>query len=71
MVRISVYTAAVNPSLHTPPQSNSKQPSDAPLAAPRLEFAELSNGRREVFIEHAGQVYRLSLTALNKLILTK
>jgi hemin uptake protein HemP len=70
MVRISVYTVPVNPSLHTPPQSSSR-PTDAAVAAPRLAFADLSSGRREVFIEHAGQVYRLSLTALNKLILTK
>lgn len=60
----------MNPSHDTPPQSHGR-PSDAPLTAPRLAFAELSSGRREVFIEHAGQVYRLSLTALNKLILTK
>jgi len=36
-----------------------------------VAYAELSGGRREVYIEHAGQVYRLSLTAQNKLILTK
>jgi len=36
-----------------------------------VAFAELASGRREVHIEHAGQVYRLSLTAQNKLILTK
>lgn len=70
MVRISVYTGGVNPSLDTPPQHRSP-PADAPVTAPRLAFADLSNGRREVFIEHAGQVYRLSVTALNKLILTK
>jgi len=36
-----------------------------------LPFAQLSGGAREVLIEHAGQVYRLRLTAQNKLILTK
>ncbi|MDO8275043.1 MAG: hemin uptake protein HemP [Serpentinimonas sp.] len=42
-------------------------------AAPvrRLSFAQLSAGAREVRIEHAGQDNRLSLTAQNKLILTK
>ncbi|MBX3608495.1 MAG: hemin uptake protein HemP [Hydrogenophaga sp.] len=43
----------------------------AAATPPRVPFAELSSGRREVYIEHAGQVYRLSLTAQNKLILTK
>lgn len=60
----------MNPAPDTPSQSPGR-PKDAPSTAPRLAFAELSSGRREVFIEHAGQVYRLSLTALNKLILTK
>jgi len=34
-------------------------------------FTELSAGQRTLLIEHAGQVYRLSLTGQNKLILTK
>jgi len=37
----------------------------------RLPFAQLSAGARELLIEHAGQLYRLRLTAQNKLILTK
>jgi hemin uptake protein HemP len=32
---------------------------------------ELLQGRREVLIEHAGQVYRLRLTSAHKLYLTK
>jgi hemin uptake protein HemP len=59
----------VNPPVPTPPVLSA--PAQAPGAIPRVAFAELSGGRREVFIEHAGQVYRLSLTAQNKLILTK
>ncbi|MCU0931057.1 MAG: hemin uptake protein HemP [Serpentinimonas sp.] len=39
--------------------------------AAQVSFAQLSRGHREVYIEHAGQWYRLSLTAQNKLILTK
>jgi hemin uptake protein HemP len=70
MVRISVYTAPVNPSLHTPSPSSART-TDTPINAPRLAFADISSGRREVYIEHEGQVYRLSVTALNKLILTK
>jgi hemin uptake protein HemP len=60
----------VNP--NAPPPSVISAPAAAPApAAPRVAFVDLSSGRREVYIEHAGQVYRLSLTAQNKLILTK
>lgn len=60
----AVNAAPPPPPAHTPTLS-------APAAALRVAFAELSSGRREVYIEHAGQTYRLSLTAQNKLILTK
>lgn len=33
--------------------------------------AELMQGRREVWIEHGGEMYRLRVTALGKLYLTK
>ena len=69
MVRICVYTGGVTPNQPSPPTATASVPS--PVPAPRVPYAELSGGRREVFIEHAGQVYRLSLTAQNKLILTK
>ncbi|MBL0917454.1 MAG: hemin uptake protein HemP [Hydrogenophaga sp.] len=69
MVRICVYTCCVNPNTSPPPTITT--PASAQAPAPRVAFAELSGGRREVYIEHAGQVYRLSLTAQNKLILTK
>ena len=51
--------------------------STAPLpvvsaAAPikRISSAGLMDGGRELEIEHAGRVYRLRVTQLNKLILT-
>jgi hemin uptake protein HemP len=69
IVRICFYTAHVNPNAPTPPTPSA--PAKAPASIPQVAFAELSSGRREVYIEHAGQVYRLSLTAQNKLILTK
>ncbi len=69
MVRICVYTGGVNPNTSPPPSLTA--PANAQAPAPRVAYAELSGGRREVYIEHAGQVYRLSLTAQNKLILTK
>lgn len=69
IVRIYVYTAAVNPS--APPPMPLTAPVAVQASAPRVAYAALSGGRREVYIEHAGQVYRLSLTAQNKLILTK
>jgi hemin uptake protein HemP len=56
---------------NTPPSAALAVPVQASVQAPRVAFTELSSGRREVYIEHAGQVYRLSLTAQNKLILTK
>lgn len=36
----------------------------------RISSAGLMEGGREVEIEHAGRVYRLRVTQLNKLILT-
>jgi len=56
--------------LPTPPS----RPAPVPVAIPtppRLNSESLFGGRREIEIEHAGQVYRLRLTALGKLILTK
>lgn len=32
---------------------------------------EILQGRREILIEHAGQIYRLRLTSAHKLYLTK
>jgi hemin uptake protein HemP len=41
------------------------------LANNRIESRDLFGGGREVVIAHGGETYRLRLTALNKLILTK
>jgi len=41
------------------------------LSNNRVESRDLFAGTREVTIAHAGAVYRLRLTAQNKLILTK
>lgn len=41
------------------------------LVGNRLESRELFIATREITIGHAGDVYRLRLTAQNKLILTK
>jgi len=38
---------------------------------PRIPIEHLLKGGREVIILHAGQEYRLRLTASNKVILTK
>ena len=52
-------------------------PNAAPAAAPqasqplrRFTTAGLMQDQREVEIEHAGRIYRLRITQLNKLILT-
>lgn len=41
------------------------------LSGNRLESRELFVGTKEITIGHEGEIYRLRLTALNKLILTK
>jgi len=55
------------------PATPSTPPTPAPIQVPavQVQFGQLSGGRRDVFIEHDGQHYKLSLTAQNKLILTK
>ncbi|MEG0822642.1 MAG: hemin uptake protein HemP [Burkholderiaceae bacterium] len=40
-------------------------------SVPTLSSQQLFRGRREVVIRHAGEDYRLRITRLNKLILTK
>ncbi|WP_338765456.1 hemin uptake protein HemP [Massilia sp. METH4] len=54
-------------------QANQTKPAPAPRQpAPvrRLTTAGLMQDQREVEIEHAGRIYRLRITQLNKLILT-
>jgi hemin uptake protein HemP len=36
-----------------------------------VQSADLFEGRRELFISHAGEIYRLRLTRKNRLILQK
>jgi hypothetical protein len=40
-------------------------------STPRLRSDDLFGARREIEIEHAGAIYRLRLTSLGKLLLTK
>ncbi|UUX97010.1 hemin uptake protein HemP [Aquabacterium sp. J223] len=70
----------MQPCLSTPPLVRSRpegaaQPADARSAddagPPCWRSDDLLHGGREVHIAHAGSVYRLRLTALGKLILTK
>jgi hemin uptake protein HemP len=51
----------------------SKSPHDSPDAGqtPVFDVRELLGGGREVIILHAGERYRLRVTANDKLILTK
>jgi hemin uptake protein HemP len=46
-------------------------PARAPAAAPRWKSEDLLQGAREVEIEHDHHTYRLRVTSLGKLILTK
>ena len=41
------------------------------VTIPAVESAALLQGRRELMIRHGAELYRLRLTASNKLILTK
>lgn len=51
-----------------PSQASTPPP---PLARKRINSQALLGNDREIEIEHAGQLYRLRLTSLGKLILTK
>lgn len=60
--------------MQTPAHAHPATHRGAPAPSPSERawtFTELSAGQRTLLIEHAGQVYRLSLTGQNKLILTK
>lgn len=46
-------------------------PAQRPAAAPLLRSSELFGVHKEILIEHQAQLYRLRLTSLGKLILTK
>lgn len=56
----------------TPYFSKNKTPQDLDSANPiRVTSEQLLAGRRELFIEHGGDSYRLRVTNKGKLILTK
>lgn len=56
----------------TPPSPAAPRPAPATLPPqPVLRSEQLFGGAQEVLIEHRGAVYRLKLTSLGKLILTK
>lgn len=55
-----------------PPPPAAPRPVPAPIPSqPVLRSEQLFGGAHEVLIEHRGSVYRLKLTSLGKLILTK
>ncbi|MBI3730411.1 MAG: hemin uptake protein HemP [Burkholderiales bacterium] len=41
-----------------------------PKEIPRIKSGDLMQQKRELEIDHAGRIYRLRITQLNKLILT-
>jgi hemin uptake protein HemP len=51
--------------------AHSETPRPAVPVPPRVSSRELLGRNRELEIEHAGALYRLRLTSLGKLILTK
>lgn len=59
--------------IDTSPSSNSGSPSrrSIDIVSNRIESRDLFVGTKEITIGHEGEAYRLRLTALNKLILTK
>ncbi|MFG6447021.1 hemin uptake protein HemP [Roseateles sp. BYS180W] len=61
----AVGSLAAAPSTHP----HERAPSLAPKR--RLSSETLLGGEREIEIEHSGALYRLRLTSLGKLILTK
>lgn len=60
---------SVNNSSATPSVGRSLR--QVALRENRFDSAELFSGTREIIINHGDEIYRLRLTASNKLILTK
>jgi hemin uptake protein HemP len=48
-----------------------KARAETPPSAPVIESDKLFQGKREIFIDHQGERYRLRITRKNKLILQK
>lgn len=61
----------VEPNSTTPRDGVAPWLASAPEAVRRLRSEALLDGAREVEIEHQGAIYRLKVTSLGKLILTK
>jgi hemin uptake protein HemP len=59
---------ATPPAIAARPAASAAAHVTAPVK--RISSAGLMDGGREVEIEHAGRIYRLRVTQLNKLILT-
>ena len=53
------------------PDTGAQQPAPAALPPLVLSSEELFQGRRELMIEHGGEMYRLRITSRGRLILTK
>jgi len=54
-----------------PPNPQRAAPASVPTGPARIPSERLFAGATEVLIEHRGALYRLKLTSLGKLILTK
>ncbi len=59
------------PDTFQPPRVLATPPVASPTSRRRLTSQALLGNDREIEIDHAGQLYRLRLTSLGKLILTK
>ena len=60
-----------NSKLDAPKSGDKPGARSIPMFDQRLESSDLFLGTREITIGHGNEVYRLRLTAQNKLILTK
>jgi hemin uptake protein HemP len=56
---------------HQPRVVRAAEPDSGAAAPPVVDSVTLMAGRRELLIRHGDDVYRLRVTASNKLILTK
>jgi hemin uptake protein HemP len=64
--------APMNPALATPDASRETSDSTDAAARPKIiSSEELLQGRRELWIQHGDDMYRLRLTSSGKLYLTK
>lgn len=67
MSRLEPHPDPVGPA----PSPVAAEPSASPLSPPVLRTVDLFKAHREILIEHNSQWYRLRLTSLDRLILTK